>query len=250
MTPEIRHRAQQPPPSPDGIAENLATTRARIAAACAPSPGSPAASGAPPKLIAVSKGHPAEAIATALAAGQRVFGENRVQEAAAKFPALRGLYPDLELHLIGPLQTNKVRQALVLFDVIQTVDRPKLAQALAADAAATGCRLRYFVQVNTGAEPQKSGVLPDEADALIELCRDRLALDVEGLMCIPPIDEPHGLHFALLAKIAKRNNLGSLSMGMSDDFELAIRFGATHLRIGTAIFGERGVPREAHARGD
>ncbi len=189
-------------------------------------------------LTAVTKTQPDPAIRDALDAGQRVFGENRVQEAQAHWAALRTEVPDLDLRLIGPLQTNKAADAVALFDVIETVDRPKLAEALAAEAAKQGRVLRVLVQVNTGEEPQKAGVLPSDADALIEKAR-ALGLKVEGLMCIPPVDEAPGLHFALLRKIAGRNGLPVLSMGMSDDFDVAIRFGATHVRLGSALFGER-----------
>ncbi len=196
-------------------------------------------------LVAVSKVHGAEAVAAALAAGQRVFGENRVQEAQGKFPDLKAANPDLRLHLIGPLQTNKVPDAVALFDVIETLDRPKLARALAKEMAKSGRRPTCFVQVNTGEEPQKAGVLPAEADALIALARDELDLPVTGLMCIPPQDEEPALHFALLAKIAQRNGLAQLSMGMSSDYETAIAFGATHVRVGTAVFGPRPTPKPA-----
>lgn len=191
-------------------------------------------------LVAVSKTHDAERIRPALDAGHRVFGENRVQEAAAKWPALRAEYPGISLHLIGPLQTNKVRDAVALFDVIETVDREKLARALAEEFARRGLWRDCLIQVNTGEEPQKAGVAPAEADAFIRLCRDELKLPVRGLMCIPPVDEEPSLHFALLAKIARRNGLEILSMGMSNDFETGVALGATHVRIGTAIFGERG----------
>ncbi|MDH3917021.1 MAG: YggS family pyridoxal phosphate-dependent enzyme [Rhodospirillales bacterium] len=220
---------------PVSVADNLARVRGRIAAAAR-------AAGRDPgevTLVAVGKLHPAARIEAALAAGQRVFGENRVQEAEAKFPDLKQGWPDLVLHLIGPLQTNKARVAVALFDVIETLDRPKLARALAKEMAAQGRRPACFIQVNTGEEPQKAGVAPAEADALIALARDELALPVEGLMCIPPLDEEPALHFALLREIARRNGLAKLSMGMSDDFETAIRFGATHVRVGTAIFGPR-----------
>ena len=191
------------------------------------------------KLVAVSKTHGPDKIREAIAAGQRIFGENRVQEAAAKWPALKAEYPDIELHLIGPLQTNKVKEAVALFDVIETLDRPKLAQALAREFAAQGRSRPCFIQVNTGEEPQKAGILPREADDFIHHCRDELKLPVAGLMCIPPVDEEPALHFALLAKIAARNQLLGLSMGMSGDFATGIEFGATHVRIGTAIFGNR-----------
>ena len=192
------------------------------------------------KLIAVSKTVPAEAIEEAIASGQRRFGENRVQEAKAKYPALKERYPDLELHLIGPLQSNKVRDAVQLFDVIHSVDRSKIAAALAEEMKGSGRRPRLLVQVNTGEEPQKAGVLPRETDAFVAQCRDEFGLLIEGLMCIPPFDEEPAMHFALLAKIAKRLGLKELSMGMSGDFETAVRFGATIVRIGEALFGERG----------
>jgi pyridoxal phosphate enzyme (YggS family) len=189
-------------------------------------------------LVAVTKTHDAERIRPALDAGHRVYGENRVQEAARKWPALKADFPDIELHLIGPLQTNKVREAVALFDAIETVDRPKLAQALAAETAKSGRSPSLFVQVNTGEEPQKAGVAPAETPALIALCRE-LKLSLKGLMCIPPVDASPAPHFALLREIAKAHGLSELSMGMSDDFETAIRFGATYVRIGTAIFGAR-----------
>ncbi|HMB77375.1 MAG TPA: YggS family pyridoxal phosphate-dependent enzyme [Kiloniellaceae bacterium] len=220
--------------SPD-IAVNLEKVRADIAATASACGRSPAAV----KLVAVSKTHGQDAVRAALRAGQRFFGENRVQEAAQKFPDLKAKYADLELHLIGPLQTNKAADAVTLFDVIQTLDRPKLARSLAKEMAKTGCRPRCFIQVNTGEEPQKAGVLPADADALITLARDELALPVEGLMCIPPQDEAPALHFALLAEIAARNALPELSMGMSHDYETAVELGATVVRVGTAIFGSR-----------
>jgi hypothetical protein len=191
------------------------------------------------KLVAVGKTFGAEAIEPLIAAGQRRFGENRIQEAQAKWPELRAKYPDLELHLIGPLQSNKVADAVALFDVIETVDREKIARTIAKEIARTGKPLRLFIQINTGEEPQKSGVAPEDTDAFVALCRDELDLPVEGLMCIPPLDEEPALHFALLAKLAKRAGLDGLSMGMSADFETAIAFGATHVRIGTALFGAR-----------
>jgi pyridoxal phosphate enzyme (YggS family) len=220
------------------VADNLGAVQARIAAA-AKTAGRDAGDVV---LVAVSKTQPPERIAAALAAGHRVFGENRVQEAAGKWPALRQATPDLQLHLIGPLQTNKVRDAVALFDVIETVDRPKLAHALVEEMKRTGRRPTCFIQVNTGEEPQKAGVLPEATDAFVGLCRDELGLPVAGLMCIPPVDEEPALHFALLAEIARRNQLKALSMGMSADFETAIRLGATHVRVGTAIFGERPTP--------
>ena len=198
-------------------------------------------------LVAVSKTPPADAVRAALAAGQRVFGENRVQEGLAKFPELRGEFPDLELHLIGPLQTNKVREAVAHFDLIETVDRPRLAAALAREMERTGRHLPCYVEVNTGEEPQKAGVLPEATDEFIAECRDRLGLPIVGLMCIPPEHDEPALHFALLREIARRNGLDILSMGMSADFETAIRFGATHVRVGTAIFGARRVAPAAAA---
>jgi pyridoxal phosphate enzyme (YggS family) len=200
-------------------------------------------------LVAVSKTHPAGAVRAALRAGQRIFGENRVQEALAKFPALRGEFPDLVLHLIGPLQTNKVKDAVLHCDVIETIDRPRLAEALAREMERSGRRLPCFIEVNTGAEPQKAGVLPDAADQFIRDCQARLQLPIEGLMCVPPEHEEPALHFALLREIARRNGLEKLSMGMSADFETAIRFGATHVRVGTAIFGARRVVTMGDAAG-
>jgi pyridoxal phosphate enzyme (YggS family) len=216
------------------IAENLADILARIEAA-RKAAIKPAAS---TKLVAVSKTVPEAGIRDALRAGQRLFGENRVQEAQAKFPNLKAEFPDLELHLIGPLQTNKVKDAAALFDVIQTLDRMKLADALAAERDKGGRVPRLFLQVNTGEEPQKAGVPPREAASLIAHAR-KLELQLEGLMCIPPVDDDAAPHFALLAKIGRDNGLSNLSMGMSGDFELAVKFGATHVRIGTAIFGVR-----------
>jgi len=190
-------------------------------------------------LVAVTKTHDAEHIRPVLEAGHRMFGENRVQEAAGKWPTLREAFPDIRLHLIGPLQTNKVRQAMDLFDVIETVDRPKLAREIAKEAEKSGRMPDCFIQVNTGAEPQKAGVLPAEADAFVESCGREYGLPVRGLMCIPPVDEEPSLHFALLHEIARRNDLPELSMGMSGDFQVAIAFGATLVRVGTAIFGQR-----------
>ncbi|MGO4524522.1 YggS family pyridoxal phosphate-dependent enzyme [Microvirga sp. 2MCAF35] len=190
-------------------------------------------------LVAVSKTFPAEAIAPVLAAGQRVFGENYVQEAKAKWPSLREHYPDVELHMIGPLQSNKAKEAVELFDVIHTLDRPSLAEALAKEIAKQGRKPRLLVQVNTGEEPQKGGVIPTEVDAFLEACRDRYGLEIEGLMCIPPAEDPPSPHFALLNTIAKRHGLNWLSMGMSADFDAAIQLGATHVRVGSAIFGSR-----------
>jgi len=189
-------------------------------------------------LIAVSKVQPDERVAAVLEQGHRVFGENKVQEAAGKWRGFKERFAGVELHLIGPLQTNKARQAMELFDVIHTLDRPKLAKTIARLAEEIGTCPRLYIQVNTGAEPQKAGVLPEEADAFIKECRD-LGLSIEGLMCIPPADEEPSLNFALLAKIAKRNGIKGLSMGMSGDFETAIAQGATHVRVGSAIFGAR-----------
>lgn len=216
------------------ISQNLADILARIEAArkaaIKPAPQT--------SLVAVSKTVPAEGIREALGCGQRLFGENRVQEAQAKFPALKSEFPDLELHLIGPLQTNKVKDAVALFDVIQTLDRAKLAGALAAERDRSGRCPRLFLQVNTGEEPQKAGVLPKETASLIEYAR-KLELPLEGLMCIPPAEDDAAPHFAFLAKLARDHGLDQLSMGMSGDFELAVKFGATHVRVGTAIFGAR-----------
>jgi pyridoxal phosphate enzyme (YggS family) len=191
------------------------------------------------KLIAVSKTVPETLIEDAIRSGQRRFGENRVQEAKSKWLALEARHPGLELHLIGPLQSNKARDAVELFDMIHSLDRPKLAHALAEEFARGAKRPRLLVQVNTGEEPQKAGVLPAETDAFVTQCRDKYCLQIEGLMCIPPLDEEPVLHFALLAKIAARLGLKELSMGMSGDFATAIAFGATYVRIGTAIFGAR-----------
>ena len=197
------------------------------------------------ELVAISKGHGALAIAAVIAAGQRIFGENRVQEAKAKWPALRAATPGLTLHLVGPLQTNKAREAVELFDVIQSLDRPKLADALAAEMKRSGRTPDLFVQVNTGEEPQKAGVRPKDAPGFVRHCRDALGLPVSGLMCIPPLNENPAPHFALLQKLARETGLARMSMGMSDDFETAIKFGATHVRIGTAIFGARPSSQDA-----
>jgi pyridoxal phosphate enzyme (YggS family) len=196
----------------------------------------------PVTLIAVSKTFDADAIEPAIAAGQTVFGENRVQETKAKWPPLQVAHPDIELHLIGPLQSNKAREAVALFDAIHTVDRPSLCAALAKEIERQNRRPLLFAEINTGAEPQKAGVLPEDADAFLRACRQDHGLEISGLMCIPPIDEAPAPHFALTAKIAERNGLKLLSMGMSADFATAIQFGATHVRVGSAIFGER--PRQ------
>jgi pyridoxal phosphate enzyme (YggS family) len=217
------------------IAANLAALRQRIEASACASGRQPTAV----TLVAVSKTHPAALAEAAIAAGQRVFGENRVQEAQAKYPALKAKFPDLRLHLIGPLQTNKVKEAVALFDVIETVDRPRLAEALAKEMARQGRALDCFVEVNIGAEPQKSGITPEAADAFIADCRTRWRLTLRGLMCIPPEGRDPAPYFTLLADMAKRNGLAELSMGMSADFEQAILCGATFVRVGTAIFGKR-----------
>ena len=215
---------------------NLEQVRAELAAAAREAGRDPGSV----TLVAVSKTHSSVAIVPVLAAGQRVFGENRVQEAEEKWPQLKRDYNDVRLHLIGPLQSNKVRQAVALFDVIETVDRPKLARALASIMEETGTRRDCMIQINTGEEDQKAGIKPLEADDFIALCRDQLKLPVRGLMCIPPVDEEPSMHFALLKQIAERNGLAELSMGMSADYPTAVRFGATHVRVGTAIFGSRG----------
>ena len=190
-------------------------------------------------LVAVSKTKPPEAIEPVIAAGQRVFGENRVQEAKNKWPALLEKHPGIALHLIGPLQSNKAKEAVALFDAIHSVDRASLCEALAKEIAKQGRQPLLFAEINIGAEPQKAGVLPQDADAFLKACRDTYGLTMSGLMCIPPADEAPGPHFALTAKLAKRNGLKLLSMGMSADFAVAISLGATHVRIGSAIFGER-----------
>lgn len=212
----------------------LADVRARIAAAAREAGRDPAAV----HLIAVTKTFGAEAILPVLEAGHRLFGENRVQEAKAKWPELRARYPDLALHLIGPLQSNKAREAVALFDAIHTVDRPKIAKAIAEEQARQQRRLKLFIEVNTGEEPQKAGIAPRETAAFLAHCRD-LGLDVAGLMCIPPVDEEPAVHFAFLAKLAADLGLPELSMGMSGDFEAAAAFGATYVRVGSAIFGAR-----------
>jgi pyridoxal phosphate enzyme (YggS family) len=220
--------------APAALADRLAAVRARVAAAARSAGRDPAAIA----LVAVSKTMPEAAVLEALAAGQRLFGENRVQEAKAKFPALRARFADLRLHLIGHLQTNKAEEAVAVADLVETVDRPKLAEALAKAMTKLAKRIPVYVQVNTGEEPQKGGVIPSEAEALLALCQT-LGLEVRGLMCIPPVEDEPGPHFALLADMARRFGLAELSMGMSGDFETAIRLGATHVRVGTAIFGAR-----------
>jgi len=223
------------PPEPQSAPARLAEVQSRIAAAARAAKRDSASV----HLAAVTKTFGPEAIIPVLEAGHRRFGENRVQEAKSKWPALRGRYPDIELHLIGPLQSNKAREAVALFDAIHTIDRPKIAQALANEMTKQGKRLQLFIEVNTGEEPQKAGVLPREAKAFVDLCRNELKLEIQGLMCIPPLDEEPAVHFAFLAKLAQEMKLNSLSMGMSSDFETAIAFGATHVRVGSAIFGNR-----------
>jgi pyridoxal phosphate enzyme (YggS family) len=213
----------------------LAEVEQRIATAARAAKRDPASV----HLVAVTKTFGAEDILPVLEAGHRRFGENRVQEAKAKWPALRQRYPDIELHLIGSLQSNKAREAVELFDAIHTIDRPKIAQAVAGEMARQGKRLQLFIEVNTGEEPQKGGVSPKGTAALLRLCREELKLEIAGLMCIPPHDEEPGVHFAFLAKLAGELGLAGLSMGMSADFEIAVAFGATHVRVGSQIFGSR-----------
>jgi pyridoxal phosphate enzyme (YggS family) len=225
-----------------GAVDRLAAVRAEIARACRDAGRDVAAI----ELVAVSKTHQAEAIEPVIAAGQRVFGENRVQEAKSKWPPLLAKHPGIALHLIGPLQSNKAKEAVALFTAIHSVDRASLCEALAKEIAKQGRAPLLFAEINTGAEPQKAGVLPQDADAFLTRCRGAYGLTMSGLMCIPPLDEAPGPHFALTAKIAQRNGLKLLSMGMSADFAVAISLGATHVRIGSAIFGERStiVPAE------
>jgi len=218
----------------------LTKVREEIARACVDARRDPASV----TLVVISKTFGANAIEPVIAAGQRVFGENRVQEAKAKWPPLKERHGGIELHLVGALQSNKAKEAVALFDAIHSLDRPSLAEALAKEISKQGRRPTLFVEVNTGGEPQKSGVLPEETDAFVKACRERYGLRVAGLMCLPPADEPPAPHFALTAKIARRNDLPLLSMGMSADFPIAIAFGATHVRVGTAIFGERSVDGE------
>jgi PLP dependent protein len=215
--------------------DGIAVVRAEIARACRDAGRDPSTV----TLVAVSKTFGPAAIEPIIAAGQRVFGENRVQEAKAKWPPLVDRHGDLELHLVGPLQSNKARDAVALFDAIHSVDRDSLAAALAKEIARQGRRPLLFAEINTGAESQKSGVAPQDADAFIAACRDRYGLAISGLMCIPPLDDAPAPHFALTARIARRNGLALLSMGMSADYQTAIAFGATHVRVGTAIFGVR-----------
>ena len=220
---------------PTVSATGLEHVRAEIARACKDADRAPASV----TLVAVSKTFPPETIVPVIEAGQRVFGENRVQEAKAKWPALMQKHPGIELHLIGPLQSNKAKEAVALFSAIHSVDRASLAEALGKEIARQGRSPTLFVEINTGAEPQKAGVLPQDADAFVDKCRDSYGLTISGLMCIPPLDEAPGPHFALTAKIARRNGLKLLSMGMSADFATAIQLGATHVRVGSAIFGKR-----------
>lgn len=221
--------------APSAATTALADVQARIAAAAREAGRDPAAT----HLIAVSKTFGPEAILPVLEAGHRLFGENRVQEAKAKWPQLRDRFPDLELHLIGPLQSNKTREAVTLFDAIHTIDRPKIARAIADEQARQGKRLKLFVEVNTGEEPQKAGIMPRDAAGFVAHCRDELGLELSGLMCIPPLEEEPTVHFAFLAKLAGELGLPELSMGMSADFETATAFGATYVRVGSAIFGAR-----------
>jgi len=217
------------------LPNGLATVEQEIARACKEARRDRASV----TLIAVSKTFDADAIVPVIKAGQLIFGENRVQEAKAKWPGLMPAYPGIALHLIGPLQSNKAKEAVALFDAIHSVDRPSVCQALAKEIESQNRRPQLFIQLNTGEEPQKAGVIPSEADAFIASCRDTYGLAISGLMCIPPVDQAPAPHFALTAKIAARNGLKNLSMGMSADFATAIQFGATHIRVGSAIFGHR-----------
>ncbi|MFJ7768047.1 YggS family pyridoxal phosphate-dependent enzyme [Streptomyces sp. NPDC097107] len=225
-------------PATSAMAEGLAQVQAEIAAACART----GRSRAEVRLIAACKTFPADTVRAAIACGQTAFGENYVQEAKDKWPVLKEEHPHTELHLIGPLQSNKAREAVALFDVIHSLDRPSLAKALSRQCENQARRPAMFIQVNTGSEPQKAGVLPEEADAFIAACRALYQLNLTGLMCIPPADEPAEPHFDLLAKIAARNGLDELSMGMSSDYAKAVEHGATHVRVGSAIFGNRSYP--------
>jgi pyridoxal phosphate enzyme (YggS family) len=219
----------------ESAAERLKRVKDQIAAAAKAAKRPPASV----ELVAVSKTFDGAAVRPVIDAGQRVFGENRVQEAERKWPPLRAEFADVKLHLIGPLQSNKAKDAVELFDAIHTIDREKIARTVAEEMARQGRKLQLFVQVNTGEEPQKAGVLPREAKAFVDLCRNELKLDIYGLMCIPPVEEEPAVHFAFLAKLARELRLEGLSMGMSSDFEAAIAFGATHVRVGSAIFGDR-----------
>jgi pyridoxal phosphate enzyme (YggS family) len=221
--------------SADSVARRLAEVKDRIAAAARESGRDPAAV----HVVAVTKTFREPDILPVLAAGHRIYGENRVQEAKAKWPLLKAQFPAIELHLVGPLQSNKAKEAVALFDAIHSIDRPKIARAVAEEMTRQGRRLALFVQVNTGEEPQKAGVMPKEAHAFVRQCREELGLEIAGLMCIPPVDEEPAVHFAFLAKLAGEMGLGHLSMGMSSDFATAVQFGATYVRIGSAIFGAR-----------
>jgi PLP dependent protein len=221
-----------------GSAQRLAEAQAKIAAAAQAVGRDPAEV----RLIAVSKTFDAPEILPVLQAGHRQFGENRVQEAKGKWPELKTQFPDLKLHLVGPLQSNKAKEAVELFDAIHSIDRPKIARAIAEEMKKQGKRLELLVQVNTGEEPQKAGVVPAELPAFLALCRNELGLEVGGLMCIPPVDEEPAIHFAFLEKLAAESGCASLSMGMSDDYETAVQFGATYVRVGSAIFGSRSNP--------
>jgi PLP dependent protein len=226
---------QNPSPITPHLPNGLATVEQEIARACKEARRDRASV----TLIAVSKTFDANAVAPVIEAGQRVFGENRVQEAKAKWPGLMSAYPGIALHLIGPLQSNKAKEAVALFDAIHSVDRPSICEALAREINAQKRQPELFVQLNTGEEPQKAGVAPGDADAFIAACREKYGLQISGLMCIPPLNDAPAPHFALTAKIAARNGLKNLSMGMSADFATAIQFGATHVRVGSAIFGHR-----------
>ena len=237
VSPPVDENRQSSSTANGDLAAQLAAVQSKLAAALVHRPSVYA--GNPVTLVAVSKRQPDTKIDAALAAGQRVFGENRVQEATSRWAARRAQYADLTLHLIGPLQTNKVVEAVALFDVIEVVDRQKLARALAKEMTRQNRHLPCLIQVNTGEEPQKSGILPDQLDDFFVFCRDDLGLPIQGLMCIPPVDEDAAMHFALLNSMAKRLNLSNLSMGMSSDYTNAIGFGATSVRVGSAIFGAR-----------
>ncbi len=221
--------------TPDTPVSRLDAIASRMAAVCQSHGRDPARA----HLIAVSKTYDADAIRPVLTHGHRAFGENRVQEAQGKWPALRSEFPGIKLHLIGPLQSNKTADAVALFDAIHTIDRPKIAQAIAAEMARQGKALELFVQVNTGLEAQKAGIAPQETAAFVTHCREALKLPIAGLMCIPPVEEEPAVHFAFLAKLARELGLDGLSMGMSGDYETALQFGATHVRVGSAIFGSR-----------
>ena len=237
MTPNPVENGQQSDSVPHDVANQLAAVQSQIKTAIDKRP--PRYGATPVTLVAVSKRQPAEKIDAALAAGQRVFGENRVQEASQRWTDRRMAYSDLTLHLIGPLQTNKAAEAVALFDVIEVVDREKLARALAKEMTRQNRFLPCYIQVNTGEEPQKSGILPDQLEGFTQFCRDQLALPIIGLMCMPPVDEEAAMHFALLNRMAQRLNVPKLSMGMSGDYIEAIGFGATSVRVGSAIFGVR-----------